>query len=78
MAVRVTTGEHFNVSSCPPGPGKVAVTVRWAKTRLQHRAMALLPRWIMWPSRVSLALSVRPRTAFRSASAVRLGVSGGR
>jgi hypothetical protein len=49
MEVRVMTGENFSLSSWPPGPGKVSMTVRCAKTRLQNRAMASLPRW-MWSS----------------------------
>jgi hypothetical protein len=53
------------------------MTVRWAKTRLQNRAMASLPRWMMLPSSASFALSVMPRIALRSARAMSLVELGG-
>src|SRR5688572_5776631 len=31
MEVSVTTGEHFSFRNCPPGPGRVSMTVRRAK-----------------------------------------------
>jgi hypothetical protein len=76
MEVSVTTGEHFSFRNCPPGPGRVSMTVRRAKTRLQKRVTASLPRRMMWPSSASLAPSVMPRIAFRPARAVRLVVLG--
>jgi hypothetical protein len=36
LAEEAMIGESFSLSSCPPGPGKVSMTVRWAKTRLLH------------------------------------------
>jgi hypothetical protein len=76
MEVRATMGANFSLSNYPPAPGKVSMMVRWAKTRLQNRAMASLPRWMMLPSSASEALSVMPSTAFRSARAISLVVLG--
>jgi hypothetical protein len=36
LAEAAMIGESFSLSSCPPSPGKVSMTVRWAKTRLLH------------------------------------------
>src|SRR6266850_8288072 len=77
MEVSAVMGANFSLSNCPPVPGRVSMTVRCAKTRLQNRAMASLPRWMILPSSVSLAPSVMPRIALRSARAMSLVVLGG-
>jgi hypothetical protein len=37
-------GKELQLEQLSAGSGKVSMTVRWAKTRLQNRAMASLPR----------------------------------